>query len=64
LVRHSPTFRDLIRDIFSGAQNYRGLKRRLWQQFGITMAEFGRSFLDPRRALAPPHRVNDREAAR
>ncbi len=64
LVRHSPTFRDLIRDIFSGAQNYRGLKRRLWQQFGITMAEFGRSFLDPRRALASPHTVNDREAAR
>jgi flavin-dependent dehydrogenase len=64
LVRHSPTFRDLIRDIFSGAQNYRGLKRRLWQQFGITMAEFGRSFLDPRRTLASPHTVDDREAAR
>jgi hypothetical protein len=64
LVRHSPTFRDLIRDIFSGAQNYRGLKRRLWQQFGITIAEFGKSFLDPRRALPSPHAVDDREAAR
>jgi len=64
LVRHSPTFRDLIRDIFSGAQNYRGLKRRLWQQFGITMAEFAKSFLDPRRAIPSPHTVDDRETAR
>jgi flavin-dependent dehydrogenase len=63
LVRYSPTFRDLIRDIFSGAQNYRGLKRRLWQQFGITMAEFGESLLDPRRALPSHHSVDDREAA-
>ena len=63
LVRYSPTFRDLIRDIFSGAQNYRGLKRRLWQQFGITMAEFGKSLLDPRRALPSHHSVDDREAA-
>jgi geranylgeranyl diphosphate/geranylgeranyl-bacteriochlorophyllide a reductase len=64
LVRHSPTFRDLIRDIFSGAQNYRGLKRRLWQQFGVTIAEFGKSSLDPRRAIPSPHTADDREAAR
>jgi flavin-dependent dehydrogenase len=64
LVRYSPTFRDLIRDIFSGAQNYRGLKRRLWQQFGITMAEFGKSFLDPRRPLPSAQTLDDREPVR
>jgi len=47
LLNYSPTFRDLIRDIFSGSQDYRSLKRRLWNQLGITLAEFTRSFLDP-----------------
>ena len=49
LLNYSPAFRDLVRDIFSGSQSYRTLKRRLWNQLGITMAEFARSFLDPRR---------------
>jgi hypothetical protein len=35
----------LIRDVFSGSQDYRSLKRRLWDQFGITLLEFARSFL-------------------
>jgi flavin-dependent dehydrogenase len=48
LVNYSPTFRDLMRDIFSGSQEYRGLKRRLWGQLGITMAEFVHSFVDTR----------------
>jgi flavin-dependent dehydrogenase len=48
LVKYSPAFGDLIRDIFSGSQDYRTLKRRLWNQLGITLAEFTRSFLDPR----------------
>lgn len=38
-IERSPTFRALIRDVFSGAQNYATLKRRLWWQFGITLTE-------------------------
>ncbi len=45
LLNCSPTFRDLIRDVFSGSQDYRTLKRRLWNQVGVTMLEFARSFL-------------------
>ncbi|MGH9747374.1 MAG: NAD(P)/FAD-dependent oxidoreductase [Candidatus Acidiferrales bacterium] len=48
LIHFSPTFRDLMRDIFSGSQEYRGLKQRLWNQLGITMAEFARHLLDSR----------------
>lgn len=43
-ARRSATFRELLRDIFSGAQDYRSLKARLWSQFGITLAEFLRDF--------------------
>ena len=50
-VNYSPAFRSLIRDVFSGSQDYRTLKRRLWNQFGITVAEFTRWFLDPRRVI-------------
>jgi len=52
LVNYSPAFRALIRDVFSGSQDYRGLKQRLWNQLGITVAEFTRSILDPRRVVA------------
>src|SRR3984893_7019217 len=52
LLNYSPAFRDLIRDVFSGAQDYRSLKRRLWSQLGITLAEFARNFIDPR-LIAP-----------
>ena len=51
-VNYSPAFRSLIRDVFSGSQDYRSLKRRLWNQLGITLAEFTRSFLDPRHVAA------------
>jgi len=53
LLNYSPAFRDLIRDVFSGSQDYRSLKRRLWNQLGITVAEFTRSFLRPRDMAAP-----------
>jgi len=49
LLNYSPAFRDLVRDIFSGSQSYRTLKRRLWGQLGITIAEITHNFLDPRR---------------
>ncbi len=48
LINYSPAFRGLMRDVFSGSQDYRGLKQRLWNQLGITVAEFTKSFLDPR----------------
>jgi flavin-dependent dehydrogenase len=44
LLNYSPAFRDLIRDVFSGTQDYRTLKQRLWDQFGITLIEFIRSW--------------------
>ena len=53
LLNYSPAFRDLIRDVFSGSQDYRSLKRRLWNQLGITVVEFTRSFLDPRTIVCP-----------
>ncbi len=58
LVNYSPAFRALIRDVFSGSQDYRTLKRRLWNQLGITLAEFTRGFLDPRRIVASGAAVN------
>jgi len=63
LLNYSPAFRDLIRDVFSGSQDYRSLKRRLWNQLGITMAEFSRSFFDPRRLRILP-RTPGREPSR
>jgi flavin-dependent dehydrogenase len=48
ILNYSPAFRDLIRDVFSGSQDYRTLKQRLWNQLGITAAEIARSFLTPR----------------
>jgi flavin-dependent dehydrogenase len=47
LLNYSPAFRELIRDVFSGSQDYRSLKRRLWNQLGITVAELSRGFLNP-----------------
>jgi geranylgeranyl diphosphate/geranylgeranyl-bacteriochlorophyllide a reductase len=44
-ARRSPTFRRMLREIFSGAQGYAGLNRRLWAQFGATIAEIAISFL-------------------
>ena len=59
LLNYSPAFRDLIRDVFSGSQDYRSLKHRLWSQFGITAGQMVRHFLDPRAAFSRP--VSQRE---
>ena len=55
LLNHSPAFRDLIRDVFSGSQDYRSLKERLWNQVGVTLLQFTRSLLDPRTLFGSPH---------
>ncbi|HKO03758.1 MAG TPA: NAD(P)/FAD-dependent oxidoreductase [Candidatus Acidoferrales bacterium] len=46
-VHRSPAFCALMRDLFSGAQDYRTLKRRLWSQLGLTLGEIFRSFFRP-----------------
>lgn len=53
-ARRSATFRELLRDLFSGAQDYRTLRKRLWKQFGITIAEFTKDFFHaPQRHESP-----------
>jgi flavin-dependent dehydrogenase len=64
ILNYSPAFRDLIRDVFSGSQDYRTLKRRLWDQFGITAAEITRSFLNPSSMRPLPGRASVREVPR
>ncbi|MGH9704091.1 MAG: NAD(P)/FAD-dependent oxidoreductase, partial [Candidatus Acidiferrales bacterium] len=59
-VRRSATFRALMRDLFSGAQDYRSLKRRLWAQLGITLTEFAKSLVEPQPSGNP---TVDREPA-
>ncbi|HTX16679.1 MAG TPA: NAD(P)/FAD-dependent oxidoreductase [Candidatus Baltobacteraceae bacterium] len=54
LLNYSPAFRDLMRDVFSGSQDYRTLKRRIWNQFGTTLLEFTRSFLNARAIMPAP----------
>jgi geranylgeranyl diphosphate/geranylgeranyl-bacteriochlorophyllide a reductase len=48
MLNYSPAFREVVRDIFSGSQDYRSLKSRLWNQLGITLLQFVRNYLDPR----------------
>jgi len=64
MLNHSATFRDLIRDVFSGSQDYRSLKRRLWAQLGITLAELTRSFIDPNSCGDASSPVDGTEPAR
>jgi hypothetical protein len=45
-LRRSPVFRQLMGDLFSGTQDYTGLKRRLWGHLGITLSEFVSSVLN------------------
>ncbi len=47
----SANFRALVTDVFSGAQNYRGLSRRLWMQLGVNLGEVLASLLRSREAL-------------
>ena len=61
LVRRSATFRELIRDVFSGAQDYRSLKRRLWSQLGLTLNEFLHSLFDAQ--AGAPASAGDRGTA-
>jgi flavin-dependent dehydrogenase len=51
-IERSTAFRELMADLFSGAQDYRSLKRRLWAQFGVTLTEVASSLLKPQPALA------------
>jgi flavin-dependent dehydrogenase len=46
-VPRSPAFCALMRDLFSGSQDYRTLKRRLWSQLGLTLSEIFQSFFRP-----------------
>ena len=57
LLKHSPAARALIGEVFSGSQEYRGLKQRLWNQVGTTILEFARSFLVPRAIFSRPRQV-------
>lgn len=52
-IRRSQTFRALMRDLFSGAQGYSNLKRRLWAQLGATLGEILLSSLLPPRHATP-----------
>jgi flavin-dependent dehydrogenase len=45
-LRRSPVFRQLMADIFSGAQDYTSLKERLWGHMGMTLSEFVSSVLN------------------
>ncbi len=64
LLNYSPAFRDLVRDVFSGSQSYRTLKKRLWSQLGITIAEFAHSFLDPRKIAVGSTPASENESSR
>jgi geranylgeranyl diphosphate/geranylgeranyl-bacteriochlorophyllide a reductase len=44
-ARRSPTFRQFLREVFSGTQDYASLKRRLWAQFGTTLGEIATSLM-------------------
>ncbi len=51
-IGRSRTFRALMADLFSGAQDYGGLQSRLWAQFGLTIGEVLASLVRPGRTLA------------
>jgi len=51
-VERSATFRVLMADLFSGAQDYHSLKQRLWRQVGITLSEVVSSLLKPQPTLS------------
>lgn len=61
LLNYSPAFRELIRDVFSGAQDYRSLQRRLWDQLGITVVEIVRGLLAAPIATPSPHPAGGRD---
>jgi flavin-dependent dehydrogenase len=52
LLRRSSVFRQLVGELFSGTQDYTGLKRRLWGHLGFTVSEFISSVLNLDRPAA------------
>jgi flavin-dependent dehydrogenase len=50
-IGRSPTFRALMADLFSGAQDYCSLKRRLWAQCGTTLSEVAGSLMKHQGAM-------------
>jgi flavin-dependent dehydrogenase len=50
-IERSSTFRTLMADLFSGAQEYGGLKRRIWTQFGMSLSEVLASLFRPGTSL-------------
>ena len=52
-VARSASFRALIMDLFSGAQDYASLKRRLWSQLAGTLGEVLDSIFRPAKSTAP-----------
>src|SRR5258707_1437465 len=53
-LRRSPVSRQLMGDLFSGTQDYTGLKRRLWGHLGFTVSEFVSSVLNVESPTAAP----------
>jgi len=51
-MRWSPVFRQLVGDLFTGAQDYSSLKRRLWGHLGVTVSDFIASVLNIERPTA------------
>jgi flavin-dependent dehydrogenase len=58
-IRRSTLFRQLMADLFSGVQDYRSLKRRLWGQLGITLSEFIASVLNLEQTASEAHGHGD-----
>ncbi|PYU25323.1 MAG: NAD(P)/FAD-dependent oxidoreductase [Acidobacteria bacterium] len=52
-IERSVTFRTMIVDLFSGAQDYASLKRRLWSQLATTLREALDSVLRPAKSTTP-----------
>ncbi len=58
-LRRSPVFRQLMADIFSGAQDYTTLKERVLGHFGMTLSDFVSSVLNLENSAAPKTRTGD-----
>lgn len=52
-VHRSVTFRGMMADLFSGAQDYASLKKRLWSQIANTLGEVLASAFRPDKSAAP-----------
>jgi len=58
-LRRSAVFRQLMADIFSGAQDYTTLKERLWGHMGMTLSDFVSSVLNLEKSAAATTRTGD-----